>query len=63
MGFIHSLRDAAQRKGPDLWATENSQLHHDNASAHSSHLIQTLMAKHNNPVLRQAPYSPDIAVI
>jgi len=34
------LRNAVRRKRPDLWATKTWQLHHDNAPAHSSHLIQ-----------------------
>jgi len=55
------LRDAVWHKRPDLWATGTWQLHHDNASAHSLQLIQTLLAKHNIPVVRQAPYSPDLA--
>jgi hypothetical protein len=38
------------------------QLHHDNAPAQSSHLIQNFLTKHNIPVIRQAPYSPDMAV-
>ena len=37
------------------------QLHHDNAPTYSSQLIQTFLAKHNIPVVRQAPYSPDMA--
>jgi transposase len=36
-------------------------LHHDNAPAHSSHLIQSFLAEHGIPVVRQAPYSPDMA--
>jgi transposase len=36
------------------------QLHHDNAPARSSHLIQSFLAKHGIPVVRQAPYSPDM---
>jgi hypothetical protein len=36
---ICHLRDAVQCKRPDLWASHNWQLHHDNAPAHSSHLI------------------------
>ena len=32
-------------------------VHHDNA--HSAHVIQALLAKHDIPVVRQAPYSPD----
>jgi hypothetical protein len=55
------LRDAVRRKRPDLWASCNWQLHHDNALAHSSHLIQSFLAKHGIPVVRQAPYSPDMA--
>jgi hypothetical protein len=31
------------------------------AAAHSSQLIQTFLAKHNIPVVRQAPYSTDMA--
>jgi hypothetical protein len=37
------------------------QLHHDNTPAHSAHLIQTFVAKHNIPVVRQAPYCTDMA--
>ena len=47
------LHDVVRRKRPELWSTGNWRLHHDNAPAHSSHLIQT-------PVVRQAPYSPDM---
>jgi transposase len=36
-------------------------LHHGNAPAHSSHLILSFLAKHGIPVVRQAPYSPDMA--
>jgi hypothetical protein len=39
-------------------------LHHDNALAHSSHLIhlnQSFLAKHGIPVVHQAPYSPNMA--
>jgi transposase len=36
-------------------------LYHGNAPAHSLHLIQSLLAKHGIPVVRQAPYSPDMA--
>jgi histone-lysine N-methyltransferase SETMAR len=36
------------------------QMHYDNAPAHSLQLIQTFLAKHNIPVVEQAPYSPDM---
>jgi hypothetical protein len=58
---IRHLRDAVQRKRLDLWASHNWQLHHDNALAHSHHLIQSFLAKHGIPVVRQAPNSPDMA--
>jgi hypothetical protein len=57
--ILHRLRDSVRRKRPELWATTTWQLHHDNALAHSSQLIQTFLAKHSIPVVRQAPYFPD----
>jgi transposase len=60
-GVLRRLYDAVQRKRPDLWAAKTWQLHHDNAPAHSAHLIQTFIVKHNISVVRQAPYSPDMA--
>ena len=55
-GSVHSILtdDLAMRR---VW-----QLHQDNAPAHSSQLIQTFLAKHNIPEVRQAPYSPDLAL-
>jgi len=46
-GVLYHLRNAVWRKQPDLWAAETWQLHHDNAPAHSSHLIEGFLAKHN----------------
>lgn len=34
------LKDAAKRKRPQLWASVDWQLHHDNVAAHSSRLEQ-----------------------
>jgi histone-lysine N-methyltransferase SETMAR len=58
---ICHLCDAVWRKRPDLWASRNWHLHRDNVPAHSSHLIQSFLAKHGIPVVWQAPYSPDMA--
>jgi len=61
-GVLCRLRKALRRKRPDLWAAETWLLRHDNAPAHSSHLIQGFfLAKHNIPLIRQAPYSTDMA--
>ena len=54
-------RDAVRLKRQDLWTSGNWRLHHDNAPTHSSQLIQTFLANKQTPVLRQAPYSPDMA--
>ena len=40
---------------------KNWQVHHDNAPAHSSHLIQAFLVKHGIPVIHRPPYSPDMA--
>jgi hypothetical protein len=37
------------------------QLHHDNASAHSTALVQAFWAKHHFTQVCQPPYSPDLA--
>ena len=44
-----------------MWAAKNFQLHHDNAPAHSAHVVQAFLAKNSMPLIRQAPYSPDLA--
>jgi hypothetical protein len=59
---IRHLRNAVRRKRPNLWASRNWQLHHDNAPAHSSHLIKSFLAKHGIPVVCQTLYSPDMAL-
>ena len=55
------LRDAIRRKRPDLWESQNWQLHHDNAPAHTSNLVQHFLAKHGTTQVSQPPYSPDMA--
>ena len=56
--ILRRLRDAVQRKLPDLWAAKNFQLHHDNVPAH---VVQAFPVKNNMPLDRQAPYSTDLA--
>ena len=44
-----------------LWATGDWQLHHDNASTHDSHLLQSFfLTKHQVARVTQPPYSPDL---
>ena len=47
-----------RRKRPELWSIGNWLLHHDNAPAHSSHLIQTFLVF---PVVCKTSYSFDMA--
>ena len=58
---LRRLRDYVWLKRPELWSTGNCRLHYDNAPAHSSHLIQSFLAKNQIPVVHQSLYSPDMA--
>jgi hypothetical protein len=58
---IRHLHDAVRCKRPDLWVSQNWQLHHENAPAQSSHMIHSFLAKHGIQVARQTPYSPDMS--
>jgi len=57
---LQRLRDAVQRKRHDKWQGEWF-LHHDNASSHTSLVVQQFLAKKRIPVITQPPYSPDLA--
>jgi len=50
------------RKWPEKWWDGNWILHHDNAPAHTSHLVQQFLAKHGTAQLQQPPYSPDLTL-
>ena len=58
---LRCLRETVRRKRPDMWAAKNFQLHHDNAPAHSAHVIHAFLAKNSMSLVRQAPYSSDLA--
>ena len=45
---------------PQLGATGDWQLHHDNTPTHISHLVQSFLAKHQITQVTQPPYSPDL---
>ena len=50
--ILRRLRDAVRRKRPNMWAAKNFQLHHDNAPAHSAHVVQAFLAKNSMPLIR-----------
>ena len=58
---LRRLRDAIRRKRPEFKESGSWKLHHDNAPAHSAHVVQQFLAKHGIPVVSQPPYSPDLA--
>lgn len=58
---LRRLRDAVRRKRQNLWDCSQWHLHHDNAPAHSSRLVQEFLAKHSITQVPQPPYSPDLA--
>ena len=45
---------------PQLWATGDWQLHHNNAPTHASHLVQSFLVKHQVIQMTQPPYSQDL---
>ena len=61
LNVLRHLRDAIRRKRPDMWTTGDWKLHHDNAPAHTSLLIQQFLAKFNITQVPHPPYSPDLA--
>jgi len=61
MEVLRHLRESVRRKRPEKWQDVDWILHHDNASAHTSYLVQQFLAKHSTAQLQQPPYSPDLA--
>ena len=58
---LKRLRDAVRSKRPRFLSSSHWLLHHDNAPAHSSNLVQQFLAKHKIIQLCQPRHSPDIA--
>jgi len=56
------VRESVCQKQSEKWWDGNWILQHDNAPAHTSHLVQQFLAKHGTAKLQQPPYSPDLAL-
>jgi hypothetical protein len=56
------LCDAVRCQIPASWQRGDRQLHHESAPAHSSHLFQNFLVKHQIPQVPQPLYSPDMAL-
>ena len=59
--ILRRFRDAVLKKRPHMWTEKNWQLHHDNAPAHSVHVIKGFLAKNNTALVRQPPSTPALA--
>lgn len=60
-GVLQRLRESVRLKRPTLWNSKSWVLHHDNASSHTSWIVQSFLEKNNMPVFPQPAYSPDLA--
>jgi len=58
---LRRLRETVRRKRPEKWRDSDWILHHGNAPAHTSHLVQQFLAKHGTAQLQQPPHSPGVA--
>ena len=58
---LRRLRESVRRKRQEKWRDGDWILHHDNAPAHSSHLVQQFLTKHGTAQLQQPPCSPDLS--
>ena len=59
-GLLEHLRNDGHRKQPEKWAN-GFILHHDNATCHTSLLVQQFLSNKNITVCPHPPYSPDLA--
>ena len=57
--FEPSSKETGWLRRLQLRATATWQLHHDNAPAHASRLMQSVLVKHQITQVTQLPYSPD----
>ena len=55
---VGRLRESVRRKRQEKWRNGDWILHHDNAPAHTSHLVQQFLAKHGTAQLHQPPFAP-----
>jgi hypothetical protein len=54
------LWENIRRKHPDKWRTNSWALHHDNAPAHASLVVQQFLASTKTAVIPHPSYSPDL---
>jgi transposase len=58
---LRYLRNAVQRKGPEMWTAGSWLFHHNSALAHTALSVRQFLAKHPIPTIPQPPYSPHLS--
>ena len=58
---LRRLRENVRRKRLEMWTNQSWVLHHDNAPAHTSLVVQRFLASTNTTVFPHPPYSPYLA--
>jgi hypothetical protein len=58
---LRCVRDAPRCRRPDLWASGQWTLLHDNARPHTALSVSRFLTKHNVTVLPHPPYYPDLS--
>jgi len=59
ISVLRSMREAIQRRRPDLWASGRWNLLQENARPQTALSVIRFLTKHNVTVLPHSPYSPD----
>ena len=58
---LRRLRENVRRKRPELWASGDWLLHHDNTPPHTALSVRRYLASQGWTMVTHAPYSPDLA--
>ena len=61
ISVLRRMRETLRRRRPDLWASGQWTLLHDNARRHTALSVSRFLTKHNVIVLPHPPYSPDLS--
>jgi len=61
ISVLRHMREALRRCRPDLWASGQWTLLHDNARPHTALSVSRFLTKHNITVLPHPQYSPDLS--
>jgi hypothetical protein len=61
VSILRRMRKALRRRRPDLWASGQRTLLHDNVRPHTALSVNRFIAKHNVTVLHHPSYFPDLS--